>query len=97
MKWTRWSEELFGEIKKTCSIESENRMPNVNDSFIFIADASLIEIGAVMKQGYKSIAYVSSIIKGAENNYTVMVQETLAALWAMISWNSIWWEKSLLL
>ncbi|KAG0438726.1 Retrovirus-related Pol polyprotein from transposon [Dictyocoela muelleri] len=55
----------------------------MNDKFILETDASLIGIGAVLKQGDNTIAYISRVLKCGEKNYTVMERETLAALWAM--------------
>ncbi|KAG0433306.1 Retrovirus-related Pol polyprotein from transposon, partial [Dictyocoela muelleri] len=55
----------------------------MEEKFILVTDASQNGIGAVLKQTGKSIAYISSVSKGAEINYSISEREMLAALWAM--------------
>ncbi|KAG0439442.1 Retrovirus-related Pol polyprotein from transposon [Dictyocoela muelleri] len=58
-------------------------MPNNKDPFVLETDASLIGLGAVLKQRNNPVAFISRVLKRAEKNYTVMERETLAALWSM--------------
>lgn len=66
-----------------------NIISNMNESFIFEIDAYLIEICVVLKQGGKSIAYISRVLKVAKTIYTAMKRETLSAEWAIKSRNFI--------
>ncbi|KAG0437707.1 Retrovirus-related Pol polyprotein from transposon 17.6 [Dictyocoela muelleri] len=54
LKWSKISEDLFQEIKKVYSEKLENIMPDMNKKFVLETDASVIGLGAVLKQDEKT-------------------------------------------
>ncbi|GFV27220.1 retrovirus-related Pol polyprotein from transposon 17.6 [Trichonephila clavipes] len=59
------------------------QLSNFTGQFNLFTDASGVEIGAVLNQNRRSIAFASRTLNKAERNYTVTERECLALLWAL--------------
>ncbi|GFW57121.1 retrovirus-related Pol polyprotein from transposon opus [Trichonephila clavipes] len=58
-------------------------MPNFQEQFNLFTDASGVEIGAVLNQNHRPIAFTSRTLNKAERSYTVTERECLAVIWAL--------------
>ena len=94
--WTPEHQTAFEDVKRLLAHASENYLPRKEDSLALFTDASRIgwsgvllaypeteEEFAVTGRSYRSVAWVSSMFKGPEINYSVPEKETLAAVNSM--------------
>eukprot|EP00980_Cylindrotheca_fusiformis_P030595 scaffold25084_cov269-Cylindrotheca_fusiformis.AAC.1 len=80
VKWT-WDDEhqkAFDTIKRVMSKETLLHYPNFNEPFEIHTDASLHQIGAVITQKNKPIAFYSRKLRDGQHNYTTTERELLA-------------------
>ncbi|GFU19834.1 uncharacterized protein TNCV_4283621 [Trichonephila clavipes] len=59
------------------------QLPNFQEQFNLFTDASGVEIGAVLNQNHRPIAFASRILNKAERRYTVTERECLVVIWAL--------------
>ena len=68
--WDRKCQEAFDSIKKIVSRETLLSYPNFNKPFEIHTDASKLQLGAVISQEGKPIAFYSRKLNPAQVNYT---------------------------
>ena len=77
-QWTEVEQQAFDTIKKIVSQETLLRHPDFNKEFEIHTDASKYQLGAVISQNNKPIAFYSRKLNSAQLNYTTTERELLA-------------------
>ena len=77
-KWTNEHQTCFDAIKRIIGREVLLAYPDFNAPFIIHTDASKLQIGAVISQSGKPIAFYSKKMNSAQKNYTTTEKELLA-------------------
>ena len=74
-KWTEVEQNAFLETKKVISKEAILAFPNFNEEFIIYTDASKYQLGGVITQNGKPLAFYSHKLKDAQTRYTTTKRE----------------------
>jgi len=77
-KWTDDCEKAFESIKRTIARETLLNFPDFNKEFHIYTDASDYQLGAVIMQDDKPLAFYSRKLNKAQKNYTTGEQELLS-------------------
>ena len=77
-QWGKEQQKAFDEMKKIISQETLLNFPDFNKPFHVYTDASNYQLGAVIMQENKPIAFYSRKMNKAQRNYTVGEQELLS-------------------
>jgi hypothetical protein len=78
IKWTEELERAFLEMKKMVSKEALLTYPDWSKPFTIHTDASDFQLGAVISQNDKPIAFFSRKLNSAQRNYTTTEKELLS-------------------
>ena len=78
IKWTNDLEQAFCNLKKMISEETLLNYPNWTKPFTIHTDASDYQLGAVISQDNKPIAFFSRRLSKAQKNYTTTEKELLS-------------------
>ena len=76
--WTEEHQKAFEHMKKSISRETLLVYPNFSKPFVIHTDASKVQLGAVISQDNKPIAFYSRKLNPAQVNYTTTEQELLS-------------------
>lgn len=82
-KWTPECDKAFQEIKKEVSKEVMLSFPDYTKSFELFTDASDYQLGAVLKQDDKTLAFFSKKLNSAQKRYGVGEKEMLSVVEAL--------------
>ena len=77
-EWTEQHQQAFDTIKRIVSQETLLRHPDFKEPFEIHTDASKSQLGAVISQKGKPIAFYSRKLNSAQLNYTTTEKELLA-------------------
>ena len=77
-KWTEEHQKAFDEMKRVMSKETLLSFPDFNKEFHVYTDASKTQLGAVIMQEGKPLAFYSRKMSGPQQRYTVGEQELLS-------------------
>ena len=88
-KWTEKEQKAFDDIKKILSKETILAYPDFSKPFVIHTDASDYQIGAVISQDNKPIAFFSRKLKDAQTRYTTTEKELLAIVETLKEFRSI--------
>ncbi|MHA7865811.1 reverse transcriptase family protein, partial [Flagellimonas marinaquae] len=77
-EWTDVHQNAFDTMKKVVAREVLLAFPDFNKPFEIYTDASKLQLGAVITQGKKPIAFYSRKLNSAQRNYTTTERELLA-------------------
>ena len=77
-KWGPTEQRAFDNIKRVMAKETLLHYPNFNKEFEIHTDASKYQIGAVITQGNKPVAFYSPKLRDGQHNYTTTERELLA-------------------
>nr|GEX25365.1 reverse transcriptase domain-containing protein [Tanacetum cinerariifolium] len=94
--WREKAESAFQLLKRKLCSAPILALPEGSENFVVYYDASHKELGAVLMQGEKVIAYASRKLKIHEKNYTCWDQETLIQRNLMINKMNIKFKRGLL-
>ena len=92
ISWLQWEAEqqkAFEEIKQVISKETLLAFPDFNKPFHVYTDASEYQLGAVVMQDDKPIAFYSRKMNSAQRNYTTGEQELLGIIEALKEFRNI--------
>ena len=87
--WTKECQEAFEEIKKTMAKETLLTYPDFNKTFHVYADASDKQLGGVIMQEGKPLAFYSRKLNSAQCNYAVGEKELLSIVEALKEFKGI--------
>ena len=76
--WTKECQQAFDKIKQLVSRETLLSYPDFNKPFEIHTDASKVQLGAVISQNNKPIAFYSRKLNPAQINYTTTERELLS-------------------
>ena len=88
-KWTEVEQKAFEEIKSKLSKQTLLTYPDFNKPFDIHTDASDTQLGAVISQENRPIAYFSRTLNSAQKNYTVTDKETLSIVETLKEYRNI--------
>ena len=77
-KWTDVEQKAFDKIKKHVAREVLLSYPNFNEEFIIHADASQTQLGGIISQNGKPVAFYSRKLSDAQTRYTTGERELLS-------------------
>ena len=77
-KWTKTKQEAFDKIKMAVSKEIILNYPDFSQEFEIYTDASQTQLGAVIAQNGKPIAFYTRKLTSAQQKYTTTERELLA-------------------
>jgi hypothetical protein len=81
-KWV-WGEEqkkAFADVKRMLSKEAILAFPNFNEEFVIYTDASNYQLGGVITQKKRPLAFYSRKLKDAQTRYTTTERELLSII-----------------
>ncbi|GFX33011.1 retrovirus-related Pol polyprotein from transposon 17.6 [Trichonephila clavipes] len=81
--WSTEAQDSFYKIKRALTEAPVLQLPNFTEQFNLFTDASGVEIGVVLNQNHRPIAFASRTLNKAERNYTVIERECLMVIWAL--------------
>jgi hypothetical protein len=100
---TRWKRDLgtgisiyqtaFDNVKSTIAKEVVLAYPDFSKPFDIYTDASTKQLGAVITQDNRPIAFFSRKLSGAQSKYTVTELELLAIVETLKEFNGMLWEQ----
>ena len=76
--WTSVEQEAFDKVKQILSKETMLAFPDFQSPFVIHTDASKTQLGAVISQQNKPIAFYSRKLNPAQVNYTTTERELLS-------------------
>ena len=77
-KWGETESKAFNDMKRVISAETLLAYPDFNDEFVIHTDASHTQLGAVIAQKGKPIAFYSRKLKPEQTRYTTTERELLS-------------------
>jgi len=89
-KWTHEQQDAFEELKKTIASETMLFFPDYTKPFDLYTDASDVQLGAVLMQENRPIAFFSRKLTSYQRNYGVgqkemlCIVEALKEFWTML-------------
>lgn len=78
LDWTKKCQKAFDTVKAILAKDIFIRYPDHNEDFHVYTDASDYQLGAVIVQNNKPVAYFSRKLNPAQRNYTTMEKELLS-------------------
>jgi hypothetical protein len=88
-KWTEAHRKAFNEAKKIVARDVMLAYPDFNKEFVIHTDASHTQLGAVISQDRKPIAFFSRKLNGAQTRYTTTERELLSIVETLKEFRSI--------
>jgi hypothetical protein len=79
-KWTEAHRKAFNKAKKIVAHDVMLAYPNFNKEFVIHTDASHTQLGAMISQDGKPIAFFSRKLNGAQTWYTTTERELLSII-----------------
>ena len=96
-KWGEKEQQSFEEIKRVISKETLLTFPDFTKEFHVYTDASKIQLGAVIMQEGKPLAFYSRKLNKAQRNYTVGEQELLSIVETLKEFRNILFGQNLII
>ena len=88
-KWGKEQQKAFNDMKKILSREVLLAYPDFNKEFVIHTDASHTQLGAVISQNNKPIAFYSRKLNDAQTRYTTTERELLAIVETLKEYRNI--------
>ncbi|GFT51058.1 retrovirus-related Pol polyprotein from transposon 17.6 [Trichonephila clavipes] len=68
--WSAEAQDSFNKVKRAITEAPVLQLPNFQEQFNFLTDASGVGIGVVLNQNQRPIAFASRTLNKAERNYS---------------------------
>ena len=94
--WDKEQQTAFDEIKRVMSKETILAYPDFKKPFHIYTDASNTQLGAVIMQEDKPLAFYSRKMNSAQKNYTTGEQELLSIVETLKEFRSLLWGQELI-
>jgi len=94
-QWDSIHQEAFYNVKKTIAKEVVLAYPDFTKPFDIYTDASTKQLGAVITQNNRPIAFFSRKLSGAQSKYTVTELELLAIVETLKEFKGMLWGQRL--
>jgi hypothetical protein len=88
-QWTEVEQKAFDRMKKIMSREVLLSYPDFNKPFVIHTDASGIQLGSVISQDKRPIAFYSRKLNSAQTRYTTQERELLAIVETLKEYRNI--------
>ena len=95
-KWEAEQQKAFDEIKRIMAKETILAYPDFSKPFHIYTDASNTQLGAVIMQEDKPLAFYSRKLNSAQKNYTTGEQELLSIVETLKEFRSLLWGQDLI-
>jgi putative transposase len=95
-EWKKEQEEAFQEIKRIMSKETILAYPDFTKDFHVYTDASNTQLGAVIMQDNKPLAFYSRKLNAAQKRYTTGEQELLSIVEALKEFRTLLWGQKVI-
>ena len=87
--WSKECQKVFDTIEKLVSRETLHFYPNFIEPFVIHTDASKLQIGVIISQHDKPIAFYGRKVNSAQLNYTTTERELLYKIETLKEYNYI--------
>ena len=94
-KWTEECDNAFKEMKRVMARETLLAFPDFNKTFVIHTDASKTQLGAIISQEGKPIAFYSRKLNPAQTRYTTTERELLSIVETMKEFRNILFGQKL--
>ncbi len=94
--WDKEQQKAFDEIKRVMSKETILAYPDFKKPFHIYTDASNTQLGAVIMQEDKPLAFYSRKMNSAQKNYTTGEQKFLSIVETLKEFQSLLWGQELI-
>ena len=95
-KWGKEQQQAFKEMKRVISQETLLTFPDFEKPFHIYTDASNYQLGAVIMQNDKPLAFYSRKLNSAQKNYTTGEQELLSIVETLKEFRNILWGQEII-
>ena len=95
-KWGKEQQQAFEEMKRVISQETLLTFPDFEKPFHIYTDASNYQLGAVIMQNDKPLAFYSRKLNSAQKNYTTGEQELLSIVETLKEFRNILWGQEII-
>ena len=94
-QWKEEHDKAFKEVKAMVSRDVLVQYPDLNDEFLIETDASNFQLGAVIKQKGRPIAFYSRKLTTAQRKYSTIEKELLSILEVLEQYRSLLWGRQI--
>ena len=97
LKWTKVEQDDFDKIKRIFTRDTLLTYPDFNETFKIHNDASMFQLGKVIRQKVKLISFYSRKITDAPKRYTVTERELLSIVETLKGFRTVLLDQKLLI
>ena len=96
-EWMKVKQDAFDKIKRIVACDKLLTYPNFNETFKIHTNASAFQLGAVISQESKPIAFYTRKLPGAHQRYTVTKKEILSIIETLKEFRTILFGQKIII